>query len=468
MVNKKILKSMLAVVLCVSLFAACGSQEPEKIEKVSTATNVSIYKVSKTGITSTVSYAGTLSALESVSISSKIGAKALSVNVKEGDFVTAGTVLLTLDSTDLKNAYKQAESAYNSAVANYNSVANSGTVQATTQTNQALTAAQTAYDQAKENYDREKSLYENASNVILAQQSYNNAKANYDRIKELFDMGGASQVELDNANSQLVTAEENLKTVKTTESAALNAASSALTNAENALSSAKQNVGLTQTSNTSAIDSAYAGLSSAKTSLDIASSNLANAIITSPISGYVSNCNVSEGQIVSPGIEIFNITSTDMVNAEINVTESVISYLQLGGSATVDVAGAKVIGHKGSITGLNPVKDQMTGLYNVKVGIDNVDDSLKVGMLCDVTLTLSELTNIVKVPSEALMTNGDEYFVYVANGNKAEKRRVVIGVSDDEFTEIIDGVKDGEQVIVSGKDYLSEKNNDIKITEEYK
>ena len=112
---KKLCKNISFVLICVCLFASCGSQEPEKTEKVSTATNVSIYKVSKTGITSTVSYAGTLSPLESVSISSKIGAKALSVNVKEGDYVTAGTVLLTLDSTDLENAYPNIRN-YNVAV----------------------------------------------------------------------------------------------------------------------------------------------------------------------------------------------------------------------------------------------------------------------------------------------------------------------------------------------------------------
>jgi len=465
--NNKLLKSILCVLICVCLFSACGS-ETEKKETVSTGTNVSVYKVSKTGIKSTVSYSGTLSALENVSISSKIGAKALSVNAKEGDYVEAGTVLLKLDSTDLENAYKQAQAAYNNALANYNSVVNVGTIQATSQTNQALVAAQAAYDQAKANYDREKSLYDNASNVILAQQAYDNAKANYDRIKQLFDMGGASQVELEGAYTQLVSAEQNLLTVKTTESAALNAATIALNNAEAALETAKQNVGLTETSNDSAIASASAGLASAKTNLDIALSNLSNAVITAPISGYVSKCNVSAGQLVSPGVEIFAITNTDMVNAEIDVTEAVISYLKLGGDAIVDVAGGQVNNYKGVITGLNPVKDQMTGLYNVKVGIDNPEDILKVGMLCDVTLTLSELTDIIKVPSEALITSGDEYFVYVAKGNKSEKRRVVIGISDEKFTEIIDGLTDGEQVVVSGKDYLSEKNNEINVTEEYK
>ncbi len=465
--NKNILKTFVCLSLCVSLLSACSSGKNNK-EAVTTATNVSVYETKKTDIASTVSYAGTLEAAESVSISAKVGANALSVPVAEGDYVNAGDVLLEMDKTDLQNAYRQAQASYNSALAGYNSVVNSSTVQAASQVNQALLSAQTAYDQAKANYDREKSLFDNASNIKLATQGYDDAKSNYDRIKQLFDMGGASQVELDSAYSALVNAEENLKTVKTTQSAALDAAAAALTNAENNLKTAKQNIGLTETSNKSSVETASASLQSAKTALDIASNNLANATIRTPISGYVSKCNVSRGQLVSPGIEIFVITNSNLVDAEINVTESVIPYMEVGGEATVSIPSAKKEGIKGTVTAVNPVKDPMTGMYNIKISIDNTDGELKVGMLCDVDLVLSKLSDIIKVPSEALIVSGDEYFVYIAEGDKAKKVKVTIGIADEEYTEIISGVANGDSVIVAGKDYLSEKNNDIRVTEEYK
>ena len=465
--NKKFFKTCISVILCLGLCTACSGGEKNNAQ-TTTATNVSVYKIKKTDISSTVNYAGTLTAAESVSISAKVGANALGVNVAEGDYVNAGDVLLELDKTDLQSAYRQAHSAYSSAVAGYNTVTKSSTVQATSQVNQALASAQTAYEQAKSNYDREKALFENASNIKLATQGYEDAKSNYNRIKQLFDMGGASQVELDSARSALLNAEENLKTVQATQSAAFDAARAALSNAENNLKSAKQNIGLTETANKSSVETASASLQSAATALDIASNNLANCTVRSPISGYVSKCNVSKGQLVSPGIEIFVVTNADMVDAEINVTESVIAYMQIGGEASVAIPSAKKDGIKGVITGVNPVKDPMTGLYTVKVSIDNSDDELKVGMLCDVELVLSELHDIIKVPSEALIINDNEYFVYIAEGNKAKKVKVTIGISDEEYTEIISGLKFGDSVIVSGKDYLSEKNNDIKITQEHK
>ena len=163
--------------MCVSFFSACKSED-KNTAPVSVATNVSVYDVGKTDIANTVSYTGTLSPSESVSISAKVGATALSVPVSEGDYVNAGSVILSLDRTDLQNSYRQAQASYNQALTNFN---------------------------------REKTLYESASNVKLATQSYNDAKNSYDRVKQLYDMGGASQVELDSAYTGLVNAEENLK-----------------------------------------------------------------------------------------------------------------------------------------------------------------------------------------------------------------------------------------------------------------
>ncbi len=401
--NKKILSSLICAFLCVTLLSACKSGE-ENTVPVSVATNVSVYEVGKTDIASTVSYTGTLEPGESVSISAKVGALARSVNADEGDYVSAGSVILSLDKTDLNNAYRQSQAAYNQSLTNYN---------------------------------REKLLFEGGSNLTLAKQSYNDAKNAYERVKSLYDMGGASKVELDGAYTALVSAEENLKTVTSTSSAAL--------------------------------DAARAALESAQVSVDIALNALNNATITAPISGYVSVCNVSEGQLVNPGVELFRIANTKMVDAKINVTETVIPYMQTGTEATVSVTSAKLEGIKGIITSVNPVKDQMTGLYSIKISIDNEDGELKAGMLCDVELVLSKLTDIIKIPSEALINSGNEYFVYIAKDDKkAEKVKVTLGISDENYTEIVSGISNGDRVIVSGKDYLSEKNNDIKITEEYK
>jgi multidrug efflux pump subunit AcrA (membrane-fusion protein) len=57
----------------------------------------------------------------------------------------------------------------------------------------------------------------------------------------------------------------------------------------------------------------------------------------------------------------------------------------------------------------------------------------------------------VLVPTQALLREADEPAVFIANGDKAERRVVTVGLSDDEHTEILSGVKAGEPVIVKGQ-----------------
>ena len=65
------------------------------------------------------------------------------------------------------------------------------------------------------------------------------------------------------------------------------------------------------------------------------------------------------------------------------------------------------------------------------------------------------------------MQSGDEKFVWVADDttNTAEKKVVVTGIDDGVKTQIISGVNAGEKIVVLGKEYLSDKNNQINITD---
>lgn len=516
--KKKISALMILLIFAISIFSGCG--EKQQTEQAETGVNVTVYKIKDSSIENKVKYTGTLAACDSVSITSKASAKALSVNVEEGDFVKSGDVLARLDETDLRLSYEQAHAAYNSAVAGYNSVVNSSTKQSSAQAQQALVSAQSAYDQAKTNYDRELTLFNNQSTVKLAEQTYNDAKAAYEREKELYEsntslisaqnayntakdnyermaalyeMGGISKLEFDNAKvsydnaaaayetaksstttsmdsaySRLVSAEENLKTAKASASTALDSAKAALTNAENSLANAKQNIGLTANANAAAKETAAASVESARASLNLASNSVKNATITAPISGYISKCNLSAGQMASPGAEYFVIKNTNILNAEINVTESVIPTINIGTKAIISVTSAKTDNIEGSVTLVNSVKNEQTGLYSVNVAINNDSGDLKAGMLADITLITESLDGIIKVPSEALINNNDKYYVYVADGNKANKVSVEVGITDDTYTEITSGISEGDEIVVSGKDFLSETNNEIKITGDYK
>jgi len=409
---KKFTAITLFLALVMSL-SACGKENTE--QTLSNAVNVEVYTVENSDVSNVVSYTGTLKAASSASATSKVSGKVRSINAEIGDYVEKGTVLLTIDDTDYRLQYEQALASLNSAKASYNSVVGGSSKQSDIQYSQALSSAKTAYNDALNNYNRQ---------------------------KQLFDMGAVSKVALDSAET-------------------------ALKNAELALNTAQQNYDLnSQVLGPERTESAQAGVNSAQAAVNLARNSLANCTITAPISGYVASKNAQIGQMISPGMEIFSIKDTKSIEAEVNVTESVIPYITTETEATVSVKSADALDIPATVSVVNPVKNASTGMYTVRVSIPNEDSRLNDGMLADVSLVTGKEENVLSVPSEALMQENDSYYLYIANGNKAERKDVEIGISDDENTVIISGVKEGDKVIVSGKDYISEKNNEIKIVNE--
>ncbi|MBP3361411.1 MAG: efflux RND transporter periplasmic adaptor subunit [Clostridia bacterium] len=516
MSKRKVLCFILSAVSA-AVFTSCGKKAPmDAPSEENSGQNVTVYTAAIQPISSSVTYTGEIKASESVSISSKVSAKAKTVYFQEGDYVKAGAVLAKLDDTDVALSLKQAEASYNSAVANYNMVVNSSTKQAAVSAEQNLNAAQLSYDSALSNYNREKELYEQNSSIKLAEQSYNDAvtaynrqkelydnnttiisaqnavttaQQNLERTKQLFDMGAASQVELDTAEttaanaqaaldsavsgaktqldsaySAMKNAEENYKTTKISASAAFENAENALKNAENALKNAKENIQLTKVSSRESISTAAANVEASKASLATARNTMNNTAITAPISGFIASKSINEGQMVPQGAEIFSIKNADNVDAEISVTEAVIPYITVGTPARITIKSADMEEKEGTVTLVNSVKDQATGMYTVRVSIPNPGNEIKVGMFADISLTVQQSNSSVVIPSDSLLQEDDEMYVYVANGNTAEKRVVLLGIQNSDYSEILSGVEEGEDVVVSGKEYISESNNELNIT----
>ncbi len=406
-------------------FSACKKDDDNS--ETGNATNVTIYEVRKDSINETASYTGEILGAETTVVSSQTSGIAQTIHIKEGDFVSEGTLLLSIDSSQYQLAYNQALAAYNSALAgkksaeaSYNSVTGGSSKQTINQLEAAMNSAKLSYDNALDIYNKQKTL---------------------------FDMGAISQVEYNSHKTNMENAKLNYETAKSNYELTKNVV-----------------VNESEQSAKAGVETASAGVMQAKAALDIAANNLNNCSITAPISGYISSKTVSRGQMVAAGVSLFTITDTSSVEVQINVTESVILRLNENTKAKIDVASAELENIEGTISLINPVKNTATGLYTVKISVPNPDGILKSGMIAKLNLVTEEKENTITIPSEALIQSDDgEFSVYTANGDKAERKDVKTGISNDEFTEITSGLKPGDKVIVKGKDYLTDDNNQIRI-----
>jgi membrane fusion protein, multidrug efflux system len=110
---------------------------------------------------------------------------------------------------------------------------------------------------------------------------------------------------------------------------------------------------------------------------------------------------------------------------------------------------------QGDLTFIDNSVDPTTGLIQLRATFPNARSVLWPGQFVNVTLTLSELTNIVVVPSQAVQTGQNGEFTYVVKSDKTdqsvEERPIVIGITYQGVTVIRSGLQSGETVITDGQ-----------------
>ena len=411
---RRLIAALTSVMILISM-SACSKKKDAVATMENSATNVTVYTAQIATLEDNVTYMGEIRASQQTSVSSKVSGTAKTVLKEVGDYVNEGDVLITIDDTDYKMQYNQAKAAYNQALAQYNSITNGSLQQTKMQLESALNSAKIEYNNAKTNYENQKILYENGA---ISKAAFENAVTRFE-----------------NAKISLDTAQNNFDIT----------------------------TGVVQKESEI---SAKATLGSASVSVQSAKNFLDNTVVRAPISGYIASKNVNSGQMVAQGVEIYSIKATESVDAHLNVTESVISKIAVGTKAVVEVKSAGIKDILGTVTNVSQTKDGMSGMYQVNVKIDNPGGALKDGMFADVKITLDDAEDAVIIPSEAIIEDKDgKKYVYVAKEktNTAVRADVTVGIMTDENAQIISGIKEGDKVIVTGKEYLSEKNNEIRI-----
>lgn len=176
--------------------------------------------------------------------------------------------------------------------------------------------------------------------------------------------------------------------------------------------------------------------------------------IYSPISGYVSQVTTQEGETVVAGLSAVSlITVIDPTKLEmwIYVDETDIGRVKEGMKVEywVDAYREKIF--TGTVSMIYPqpeIKDNIV-YYLAIVKIDPKDtDFLRPEMTSHAKIIIGEKKNVLVVPNRAVRFEEGKNVVYVKAGDKTLLRGVETGIRDDRFTEIISGLKEGEQITI--------------------
>lgn len=410
---------------------------------------------------------GPFATLDQVQVGARIPGRLSYVAVQDGTQVRAGQVIAQVDTTNAMiqvqqamagvaaaraardqavtqsamspmqslSVIRQAEAQLKSAKARLSMVRQGARTQEKEQVKERVNATKSALDKAKTDLERAKNLFKQDAiakmEVDAAQLQYDTALANYRSAVEAYSLiiEGSRPEEITQAEESVRQAEEALRVAKTNQ--------------------------MVDSVRRQQVQQANAALQQAEAQLRLARQQMSDASIISPIDGFVSGTPAKTGQVVSAGNPVATIVGLNGVYLEGQIPENEISKIKVGQSATVTLDAYPNESFVGTVVALRPTAANLGRLFAARIAVSNSGGKLKPGMFGKATIVVGTLRDVVLIPTDAILRDGEKDFVYVANGNKAKKIEIKLGVIKGEKTQVI-GLSPSERVVLKGKDLVTE------------
>ncbi len=226
-----------------------------------------------------------------------------------------------------------------------------------------------------------------AAQYLQASTAYQNAKATYERMQRIFAEHAISQQDMDNVTTAYQVAEANYKTAQSM------------------------------------------------------------VYVKSPISGFVTNIAVNQGEQVSPGADLFTVSNTSKYKAVIWIPDSEIRDLRKGQVATANWNGAEL---KGYVSNIALAMDQNNKAFRAEVIFTTKTGLIASGITVEIGIETLNKPDVIVVERSALFETGAKQNAWIMVNNKAVKKEVKTGHNNGIAYEITEGLNPGDILITEG------------------
>ena len=204
-----------------------------------------------------------------------------------------------------------------------------------------------------------------------------------------------------------------------------------------------------------AYDSALSQLSSTRAQLESAEIQLAYTEIRAPFDALVVTRNIKLAQYVTPGTTLFRISDFTPLLCRIEVPEKDFPRVRIGQPAHLRVEAYPGEKFSAEVTRLRPTVDSTTGTFTTTLEVDG-RGKLRPGMFASVYLQTDTHGDAIVIPRNALVLDSLGDTVYVKSADVAERREVRLGLRSEDSVEVLEGLAEGDSLIVIGQDGLAD------------
>lgn len=200
-----------------------------------------------------------------------------------------------------------------------------------------------------------------------------------------------------------------------------------------------------------------------KAEMVLTEKKIETANITASIAGMLTKKNITDGSVVALGEVLFQIVKIDPIQLSVFVSKKDVGTLQKGERVDVKIDDMPDATLSGEINYIAAELDPQNKNYEVRISVPNTQLKIKAGMAGIATLPQTATRKALVVPESAIVTQENKKYVYVLEGQLAERREVEIGAKSDGKVEIKAGLKENEQVVSKGQATFKDESEFIKV-----
>lgn len=452
---------IIVVVLAISAFSCGNGAEAAALVTTTTATRGAIQE--------SISTSGTVSSEQQEVIFAEVGGKLAMVNVAAGDAVKAGDVLIGYDMKAAEDALKQATLQQSKSSAGYEAAMsdNSKNQAKLSEANRNLKVLEqqlTDWKANLKNLQEELSEYQREKNNDLAGENYELGEESAALQKQMLTLDKTSaeyaalQIRLQEISDDISYNQYIQQSIGT---------SDYVIDLEKQIAQVQEEIadfekykaemeGQKTSSENTVLDSYDKEQYAADKELAAMSYQTAQADydtakqgVVAEFDGIVMECSAVQGATVTEGMQLLTIADSRNVKISFNASKHDVDKLEVGQQAKITISGNTYEGTVSKINRMATVNASNTPMVGVEVHIGNPDDKIILGLDAKLEIYTGKSDNALLIPVECINADKEGDFLYVVENGIVVRKPIVCGISSDTHTEVLEGITEEDQIIVS-------------------
>ncbi len=203
------------------------------------------------------------------------------------------------------------------------------------------------------------------------------------------------------------------------------------------------------------LDSLATALKRAEAALNVARTELSLSVVTSPINGFVDRIDVDEGEYAHEGETLAHLVDIDTVKIVVGTPERDVRAVAAQNDATVSIDALNGT-FPGRISHVAYAANERTNTFETTILVDNPDHLIRPGMVARATIVTAHYDHAISIPLFSIIQTLDGPIVFTEEGGTVQSVPVEIGGIEGDQATILDGLKEGDRLVVVGQRDLAD------------